>query len=257
MATVGLALESANVVGYAQTSLRTGAKPAGACFLPITGNTINLQDITVSGYEKAEGYGEGDIYVQTLTPGGTTIKSYTWLDIPADPDEEESVAMYGWYDDDEGVIGNLTMAAGEGLYAYGPNTSFGLQSAGQVPTSDIAVVLRTGAKCIVNPTPQIVALNGTEKTGWNGVVVSGYNIEEGYGEGDIYVQTLTPGGTTIKSYTWLDIPADPEDEESVAMYGWYDDDEGVLTDLTLNPGEGIYAYGPNANFSIVFPGVKL
>ena len=250
-------MESANVVGYAGTTLRTGAKTAGACFLPINATSINLQDIVVTGYDKAEGYGEGDISVQTLTPGGATVKSYTWLDIPADPEDPESVAMYGWYDDDEGVLGDLTLAAGEGLYAFGPNNTFSLQSAGQVPTSDIAVVLRTGAKCVVNPTPQTVSLNGTEKDGWTGVYVSGYDVSEGYGEGDINVQTLTPGGATVKSYTWLDIPADPEDPESVAMYGWYDDDEGVLTDLTLAPGEGIYAFGPSADFSIVFPGVNL
>ena len=114
------------MVGYAGTTLRTGAKTAGACFLPINATSINLQDITVTGYEKADGYGEGDIYVQTLTPGGATIKSYTWLDIPADPDDPESVAMYGWYDDDEGVLTDLTLNPGEGIYAFGPNADFSI-----------------------------------------------------------------------------------------------------------------------------------
>ncbi len=118
------ALESANVVGYDSVSLRSGAKPAGAAFVPVSGATIDLQDIKVSGYNAADGYADGDISVQTLTPGGATIKNFTWIDLAADPDDPDSVAYYGWYDDDTGELGELDLAPGDGLYAFGPNTTF-------------------------------------------------------------------------------------------------------------------------------------
>ena len=251
------AIESQNVVGYDSVALRSGAKPAGAAFVPVSGTTIDLQDLKVSGYNAEDGYADGDIYVQTLTPGGATIKSYTWIDLAADPDDPDSVAMYGWYDDDTGELGELSIAPGEGLYAFGPNASFGIQSAGQVSTSDVAVTLRSGAKCIANPTPITLPLNGSDMNSWTGLYVSGYNAEDGYADGDIYVQTLTPGGATIKSYTWIDLAADPDDPDSVAMYGWYDDDTGELGELNIGPGEGLYAFGPSTSFSIVFPGVTL
>ncbi len=123
---MGFGAVESGTVGYDSVALRSGAKPAGAAFVPVTGSTIDLQDIKVSGYNAEDGYAEGDISVQTLTPGGRTIKSFTWIDIAADPEDPDSVAMYGWYDDDTGALGELTLAPGEGLYAFGPNSSYSI-----------------------------------------------------------------------------------------------------------------------------------
>ena len=251
------AIESANVVGYDSATLRTGMKAAGAAFVPVSGAGFDLQSLKVSGYNAADGYADGEIYLQTLTPGGATIKSFTWIDLAADPDDPDSVPYYGWYDDDTGELGELTIAPGDGLAAFGPNATFGLQSAGQVPTSDVAVTLRTGMKFIANPTPATVSLNSGDKSDWAGMYVAGYNAEDGYADGEIYLQTLTPGGATIKSFTWIDLAADPDDPDSVPYYGWYDDDTGELGELSIAPGDGLAAFGPSTAFSVVFPGVTL
>ena len=120
------ALESANVVGYDAITLRSGAKPAGAAFVPVSGSTIDLQTLKVTGYNAEDGYGDGDVYVQTLDPYGRTLKTFTWVDVAADPDDPDAVDLYGWYDNDNDELGELDLAAGDGLYAYGPNTSFSI-----------------------------------------------------------------------------------------------------------------------------------
>ena len=70
VAAAGLAfgLESANVVGYDSVTLRTGMKAAGAAFVPIVGANVDLQSLRATGYDTDEGYGDGDIAVQTLDP---------------------------------------------------------------------------------------------------------------------------------------------------------------------------------------------
>ena len=211
------------------------------------GGSIDIQNLSVTGYDKDEGYFDGEVYIQTLTPGGATEKSFTWIDMPADPDEGIE-AFCGWFDDEAGEAASLTVSAGDGLYMFGPNTSFGLRSQGEVPTQDIAVTLRGGAKCVVNPTPVTLDIQD--------IWVNGYNKEEGYVDGEVVLQTLTPGGATEKSFTWIDMLADP-DEGIDAFCGWFDDDAGEAASLTVAPGDGLYAFGPNTSFSVVFPGVEL
>ena len=101
-------------------------KAAGAAFVPVTGATIDLQSLKVSGYNPQDGYADGDVSVQTLTPGGRTVASYTWIDIAADPEDPDSVAMYGWYDDDTGELGELSIAPGDGLAAFAPSSAFSI-----------------------------------------------------------------------------------------------------------------------------------
>ena len=228
-------MESANVVGYSGVELRTGAKGMGASFVNIDASAINLQDLKVTGYDIEEGYGDEEVYVQTLDRAGRTIASYFWYDLSDDD-------MYGWYDENGDYVEDLIIPAGEGLYAYSPDASFGIQSAGQVPTSDITVVLRTGAKHVVNSTPVEANIQGLN--------VTGYDTEEGYGDEEVYVQTLDRAGRTIASYFWYDLTDD-------GMYGWYDEAGDFVEDLVIPPGESVYAYSPDETYSIVMPGVTL
>ena len=234
-ATVGFGLESANVVGFQEVGLRFGAKGAGACFVNIDGKAVDLQDLKVTGYDVEEGYADEEAYVQTLDAFGRTIASYYWYDSKDD-------GMYGWYDGDGEYVEGMTIAAGEGLYAYAPDDSFAIQSAGQGPTSDIMVGLRFGAKHVVNSTPVAINLQALSATG--------YDVEEGYADEEVYVQTLDAFGRTIASYYWYD-------SEEDGMYGWYDEDGEYVEELEVAPGESVYAYAPDNSFSIVLPGVDL
>ena len=235
MATVGFGLESANVVGYSETGLRFGAKGAGSCFVKIDGTAVNLQDLKATGYAKEDGYADEEIYVQTLDAFGRTIASYYWYDYEEDD-------KYGWYDDEGEYVEGVVIPAGEGLYVYAPDESFSLQSSGQVPTSDISVTLRFGAKHVVNSTPVEIDIQD--------LIVTGYSIEDGYADEEVYVQTLDAFGRTIASYYWYDYEEDDK-------YGWYNDEGELVEAVKIAPGESVYAYSPDDSFSIVIPGATL
>ena len=237
MATVGLALESANVVGYAQTGLRYGNKGAGACFVPANGSaTINLQDLVVTGYE---GDCYGDVSIQELDSAGRSIDGRKWFWYDAEED-----GYYGWYNEEEECPTDVTLAPGEGLYVSAPNESYSLQSAGQVPTSDIAVQLRYGNKHCVNPTPVAININSTT----DGVWVSGY---EGDCYGDVSMQKLDNAGRSIDGEKWFWY-----DAEGDGYYGWYNENEET-PEVNIAPGESVYVTAPSTAYFINFPGVTL
>ena len=108
------------------------------------------------------------------------------------------------------------------------------------------VGLRFGAKgagaCFVNIDGKAVDLQDLK--------VTGYDVEEGYADEEVHVQTLDAFGRTIASYYWYD-------SEEDGMYGWYDEDGEYVEELEVAPGESIYAYAPDNSFSIVLPGVDL
>ena len=240
IATVGFGLESANVVGYSEVGLRFGSKGAGACFVNVDGSAMNLQDLKVTGYDKSVGYEDAEVTVQSLDAAGRTVETYTWYDVPGD--------FVGWLDSSDNFVEDVTIAPGEGLYAGAPNTDFALQSAGQVATSDIAIVLRFGSKHVVNPTPVAVNLNDINEDG-KFLRVIGYDVDVGYEDAEVTVQSLDAAGRTVETYTWYDVPGD--------FYGWLDSSDTYVEDVTIAPGESVYAGAPDNTFSIVFPGVTL
>ena len=230
---------SSDVVGYMGNNLSAGNKAAGTSFVPVSGATIDLTDLVVTGYDKEEG-SEEDVKVQTLDRYGRGGVTYAWMDV-TDGDD----VYYGWFDDGEPVeAGTLTLAAGDGLWVNSPNADFALQSSGKVPTSAVAVTLRAGNKLVENATPVSVDLTR--------IVVSGYDEEEG-SEEDVKVQTLDRYGRGGVTYAWMDL-VDGDD----VYYGWYDDGEEVLEGtLVLQPGEGLWANAPSSDYQIEFPGVTL
>ena len=228
------------MVGYSEVGLRFGSKGAGACFVNIDGQPMNLQDIKVTGYDKSAGYEDAEVTVQTLDAAGRTIETYTWYDVPGD--------FTGWLDSSDNYVEDMTVAPGEGLYAGAPNSDFALQSAGQVVTSDTSVVLRFGSKHVVNPTPVAINLNDVNEDG-KFLRVIGYDEEIGYEDAEVTVQTLDAAGRTIETYTWYDVPGD--------FFGWLDSSDNYVEDVTIAPGESVYAGAPRNSFSLVLPGVSL
>ena len=235
-AAVSFGIESANVVGYANTDTQEGGLTIGAQFVPVSGGTFDLTDLKVTGYDPEVGT-EADVQVQTLDEYGRTVKNYAFYDIPG--------AFTGWFDDDEvqAEPGDVVVQAGEGLWSMSSGNGFGIQSAGQVPTTDIAVILQEGGLSIVNPTPVTIKLSQC--------YVGGYDAEVGT-EADVQVQTLDEYGRTVKNYAFYDIPGD--------FTGWFDDDEAEAAgenDVTILPGQGLWTMSSSDGFTFVFPGVTL
>ena len=229
------------VVGYQANALRYGNKAMGASFAAVTGSTLDLNDLTVTGYDKADGCG-GAVQVQVLDSVGMGGETYSWYDVVDGED-----VIYGWLDSSDENIpnGEVVLAPGEGLWIYAPNEAYNLQSAGTVPTTGIAVVLRSGNKLAVNNTPLSVDLND--------ISVSGYSQETGC-EGAVQVQVLDSVGMGGKTYSWYDV-VDGED----VIYGWIDSsDENIPNgEVVLAPGEGLWVYSPSTAYYLNFPGVTL
>ena len=234
------AVES-DVVGYQGNALRSGNKAMGASFAAVTGSTLDLNDLTVTGYDTEEGC-EGAVQVQVLDSVGMGGKTYSWYDIV-----DGSDVIYGWLDSSDENIpdGEVVLAPGEGLWISAPSDAYNLQSAGKVPTTGIAVTLRSGNKLAVNNTPVSVDLND--------VTVSGYDTEEGC-EGAVQVQVLNSVGMGGKTYSWYDIV-----DGSDIIYGWLDSSDENIPDgeVVLAPGEGLWVNAPSTSYYINFPGVTL
>ena len=204
---------------------------AGACFVPVTGSTFDLTDLKVTGYEEAT---EGDVQIQTLDYAGRTVANYTYYDIPGE--------VTGWFDGDDNPVevGDVTFQAGEGLWSYSLDDGFGLQSAGMVPTTPVAVTLQQYGLSVANPTPVNVDLTQ--------ITIGGY---EEATEGDVQVQTLDYAGRTVANYTYYDIPGE--------VTGWFDGDDNEVAegDVVVKPGEGLWTYSLDDGFTFMFPGVTL
>ena len=243
IATVGFSLESANVVGYSEGSLREGFKAAGSQFTPIAGDTIDLTSIVVTGYDKEEGT-EEEVSVQTLDENGPMLKQYFWYDIS---DGEE--VYYGWLDGDSGDFigeGEVVLYKGDALWVSSPSDMFKLQSSGQVDTKGFAVTLKIGFKLVANQTPVQLDLTA--------VKAAGYSEEDGTEE-EVSVQTLDENGSMLKQYFWYDI-SDGED----VYYGWLDGDSGDFIEegeVMLQPGEAVWVNAPDTAFTLEIPGVNL
>ena len=218
-------------MGYQSAELQQYGLTAGACFVPVTGSTFDLTDLKVTGYDEAT---EGDVQIQTLDEYGRTVANYTYYDVPGE--------LTGWLDsdDNEVEVGDVTFQAGEGLWSYSLDDGFGLQSAGMVPTTPVAVTLQQYGLSVANPTPVDVDLTQ--------ITVGGY---EEATEGDVQVQTLDEYGRTVANYTYYDVPGE--------LTGWLDadDNEVEVGDVVVKPGEGLWTYSLDDGFTFIFPGVNL
>jgi len=173
---------------------------------------------------------DGAIYIQTLSAGGTTVDSYQWIDWGG--------SDVGWMNDDYEIVEGVTFPAGAGLWVGGTSTSDNLQSAGKVGTSDVIVQLRNGCTASGNPFPVAVNLQD--------IVPQGDSID---GDGAIYIQTLSAGGTTVDSYQWIDWGG--------SDVGWMNDDYEIVEGVTFAPGEGLWIGATSTADYIRFPAPTL
>ena len=231
---------SSDVVGYAQTDLRTGFTAAGSQFVAV-GESFDLNDLSGAGYDPADGT-DGDVSVQTLDASGNAIDMYFWVDV-TDGDD----VVHGWFDGDGNPVerGDVTLQVGDGLWVESSSDDFKLQSAGKVATADSQMSLRAGFKMVANGTPVSVDLTD--------IWVSGYDPEEGT-DGDVSVQTLDASGNAVDMYFWVDV-TDGDD----VVYGWFDGDGNEISegDVSVAPGAGLWAESSASTFKINVPGVTL
>lgn len=236
-------IESANIVGYMQTELPSTGLSVGASFVPVAGEAIDLCDISVTGY-KTESY--ADVQIQTLTGSGATDRTFEWYEYG---EGEEKVCGWFEYVDEDYVQlekGDVLLTPGEGLWSVTMAEGLSLQSAGQVPTFDIAIKLPSTGLTLANPSPVVVDLTAC--------YVSGYK-DETYA--DVQVQTLTGSGATDRTFEWYEYG---EGEDYVCGWFEYVDEDYVPLengDVTIAPGAGVWSVTMAEGLSFVWPKVNV
>ena len=226
-----------SIVGYSQSELKSGNTAAGAQFVAVGAEAMDLTDIVPTGYNK-DTYEGGTIYIQSLDYKGKMVtgSAYYWYD-----DEDGT----GWFDgsDEEVVKGQVTFAPGEAVWIRANSTSEKLQSSGEVAATSIDVYLRSGNKLICNPTPVAVNWNDDDNNG-KFISVSGYG--EDYEGGSIYAQQLDYRGKMVtgSAYYWYD------DEDGT---GWFDGSDEFVENVSLPAGAGIWVKANSTSEKVNFP----
>ena len=174
------------------------------------------------------------VEIQTLDRSGRTVDSYVWTD-----EGGEDYDQVGWVDGDNNIVTDVTFSPGQGLWVYGSSSGQGIQTAGQVGSSDVVVKLCVGATGTGNPFPVAVKIADILPEGDDT-----YNHVE--------IQTLDRSGRTVDSYVWTDEGGEDYDET-----GWVDGDNNIVTDVTFAPGQGLWVYGSSATQTLRFPAPEL
>lgn len=240
-----MAIESANVVGYATTDLNdAGFKGIGLNFVNVSGAATTLGDLKVTGYK---GDFEGEVCAQILDEYGFIAEnegvscSYVWADF-----EEEGVRYTGWYDDNGELADSTELEIGSGIWMFSDSSAWQIQCAGQVYNQALPIKLIGGGfRLCANPVPAAIT--------YGQILVDGY---EGDFEGEVCAQVLDENGFVAEvegvscAYIWADF-----EEEGVRYTGWYDDNGELVENATLGIGEAIWVLSDSDEYSIVFPTV--
>ena len=239
--------------------------------MPVSGETLDLVDIKVTGYtpfnpdlEEPNG-AYGEVNLQTLTDRGVTDANYFWYDFTEYnwDDEGHDRVWYGWYADGEESAaqrGDFTFTPGEGFLVICESYDFpfALQSSGQVLTvADQPVDLRLHNKVINNPTPVTVYLQQCRVEGYPKFNPDSEDPTGAYGE--VNAQKLSDLGFTDASYFWYDfIEYDYDgDGNDRTWYGWYYEGEEEQEPITptmcpIEAGEGLLVICETFDFDYTF-----
>lgn len=115
LATVGLSIESANVVGYQNKDVRRLLSQQVCTFdqIGVSGGALDIQKLLPVD-DEGDPIGGGDITIQFYSDRGKFLQSYSYY---MEDDYEEGYAA-GWYDEDNDELADYTFAAGEGFKVY-------------------------------------------------------------------------------------------------------------------------------------------
>ena len=213
-------ITSANIVGYAESALRSGAMMIAPQFVNIgTSKDIDLQSLTPTGsgvIDQAE--------IKVLNSYGVGVEDYIWTS----GDDVDSVNDCWANEDQDTKINDRTFAPGTGLWVYGKSGQ-GLRSVGEVEqVNDIVFPLCSGAIGCGNPFPVALDLQNI--------------IPEGSGIIDqAEIKVLNSYGVGVEDYIWTS----GDDVDSVNDCWANEDQDTKITGRMVLPGEGLWVYGKN------------
>ena len=220
-------IESQNVVGYAQSTLRKNATMITPQFTGVDGAEISLDSLVPTGANTSD-----NVNIRILDEYGRTIdgKEYTWNDWVGN--------KACWVNGDLEEVSGITFEPGQGLWVYGATTAQTLQSSGQVAKEDCVVQLRKNATATGNPFPAAVDLQD--------ILAEGENCSD-----NVNIRVLDEYGSTVEGmdYTWNDWVGDKA--------CWVNGDLEEVLDVSFKPGQGLWVYGSSDKQYLCFPAPQM
>lgn len=289
------AVESANIVGYNNITLRSGSYVCGSTFNGISLAGTRLTDLRPTGYENlaywAGGMGGGfkeKVSVLLLTYQGKQDRKWTYT---RSYDKTNKVWLDGyWFDADDstkaaivpGSEADFEFGTGDGLYvtvaanAYSSTTKatadqYKLINSGEAILDSNQVVLRSGSKCVVSPVSRKIRLSEIKPVGYENLAYWAGGMGGGFKE-KVSVLLLTYQGKQDRKWTYTR-SYDKTNKVWLGGY-WFDADDstkapiapGSEADFEFDLGEGLYvtvaanAYSSATKatadqYSLEFPGL--
>lgn len=219
------AVESSNIVGYGQNSLREGYSLVTAQFVGIGGGVASLDSIKAAGTEASD-----NVTLSTVDEFGTAVDTYAWNDWL---DESNPC----WVDGSFEPVSGITVTPGMAFWTSGSEADQIVQTSGEVGTQDVVVNLREGYTLVGNPFPVDVSLQD--------IVAGGNEASD-----NVTLSTIDEFGTAIDTYAWNDWL----DEDNPC---WVDGSFEPVSGVTFAPGVGLWTSGSNDSQFVRFPAPEL
>ena len=257
---------SANVVGYANSSLTDGTNVTTPMFYKVGGGAVDVQDIIPSDNAPDGGNVSSQLSFQILDKDALIVGNLTYYWHNRDvqlPFPLPSYTLKGWYTkatptsatDGKAV---LTINPGEAVYLKCPIEGVTLGYSGEVKTSELNISVNNGRTLVGNPFPVNYSIQN--------ITPIGENVPDG-GQTTMQIQfqRLAKDSTVRDNVTYYWHNRDvqlPFPLPSYSLNGWYTKatptsaTDGKAT-LELLPGEGVYVNCPVDGISFNFAGLDL
>ena len=234
VATVGLCVESANIVGYQTKEVRQYLSVQLATFDDVGVDGVDIQNIKPVAPD-GEDVASGDFTMQIYGDTGAIQASYMYV---LGEDIDEGYAD-GWYEEDMETLVDKTFATGEAFNMYMAIEGASLQYAGQVNGEETLVPVRQYLSAQGNIRPAPVSIQSILPVAEEG---------EDVASGDFTIQIYGDTGAIQASYMYVL----GEDIDEGYADGWYEEDMETLVDKTFAAGEGFNIYAATSGY-LKFP----
>ena len=220
-ATVGLCVESANIVGYQTKDVRKFLSQQVCTFDQIgaVDGALDIQKL-VPVDDSGDYVGDGAVNIQFTGPLGVLTGSFAYYGA----DEYDDGFAAGWYNEDEDELAVYTFAAGEG-FQVNAGSVCNFQYSGEVNMAETDVPFRKFLSAQGNIRPSSVDIQ---------TIIPVDDGGEYIGDGAINIQFTGPLGVLTGSFAYYG--ADEYDDGYAA--GWYDESTDELAEYSFGAGEG-------------------
>ena len=250
-ATVGLCIESANVVGYQNQDVASKNTIFLNTFTSVSGATMTLGDITANSFDDTEGE-EYDVFdwtgftpftdfIQTLNTSGNFTGKYTYA-----PAGYKNGNAAGWYDfsdkNCETLSNSVTIPFAHGFLLFAGDGAGGLAPAltfaGQVKADATIVPVASSSMLSGNASPVNITLGQITANSFDDTEGEEYDVFDwtGFTPFTDFIQVMSDNGQFIGKYTYA-----PAGYKNGNAAGWYDfadkNCETPVNDLQIKAGQ--------------------